>query len=55
MRLVHRKGFHPQMNANKPGHIVQLLNHLKAIRLHHCLLLNCGKARLRMQRIAHDT
>ena len=34
-------------------HTAQCLNYLKATRLHLCLLLNFGKSRLEIQRIAH--
>jgi GxxExxY protein len=36
------------------AHAAQCLNYLKATGLHLCLLLNFGKSRLEIQRIAHD-
>jgi GxxExxY protein len=36
------------------AHTAQCLNYLKATGLHLCLLLNFGKSRLEIQRIAHD-
>jgi GxxExxY protein len=36
------------------AHTAQCLNTLKATGLHLCLLLNFGKSRLAIQRIAHD-
>jgi hypothetical protein len=43
--VKHRKNFQPQMHADA---------YLKATGLHLCLLLNFGKSRLEIQRIAHD-
>jgi GxxExxY protein len=36
------------------AHTAQCLNYLKATGLHLCLLLNFGKPRLEIQRIAHE-
>ena len=36
------------------AHTAQCLNYLKATGLHLCLLLNFGKSRLEIQRIAHN-
>jgi GxxExxY protein len=42
------------INALDNAHTAQCLNYLKATGLHLCLLLNFGKSRLEIQRIAHD-
>ena len=36
------------------AHTAQCLNYLKATGLHPCLLLNFGKSRLEIQRVAHE-
>jgi GxxExxY protein len=41
------------IKALDSAHTAQCLNYLKATGLHFCLLLNFGKSRLQIQRIAH--
>jgi GxxExxY protein len=46
-----------ELKASKtldPAHTAQCINYLKATRLHLCLLLNFGRPRLEIHRIAHE-